>query len=196
MTREEYGQIYHHVFPSSSRKACREGWGRWQQVRASGMEAMVLHPPGPPLPPLPDDHLIIATAGPLRFLARVKGMFLPTLSKQWSSAAAEAVAELGQNPRARARAFLHNSLVDGYVLDPTMATLMAGSIVWLLSTMDGLPVDLSDYHLFGYDISYVPGPPGRGAMFNFRALLQLEADLSMLSTVREMPLPDWRPPPN
>jgi hypothetical protein len=31
MTREEYGRIYHQVFgEKGNRKACREGWERWQ----------------------------------------------------------------------------------------------------------------------------------------------------------------------
>ena len=56
-----------------------------------------------------------------------------------------------------------------------MGPTMAAAIAWLLSTMDGMPIKLTDYHLIGYDITRVPGPPGQKTMFNFRAMLQQDA---------------------
>jgi hypothetical protein len=159
---------------------------------------MILHPHGT-LPPAPEpsDHFIVATTGPLRFLARTSAAFLPQLPQLWLEASADnSFAGLGHNPRSRARAFIHNSLVDGYVMHPVIGPAMAGVIAWLLSTVDGLPVQLSDFHLFGYDISVgIAGPPGQKTMFNFRVMLQQEADLSsVLDAARDLPLPDWQPP--
>jgi hypothetical protein len=93
--------------------------------------------------------------------------------------------------------------VDGWVLHPVIAPAMAGAIAWLLSSRDGMPVQLSEYHLFGYDITYIPRPPGADApaghsMFNFRAILNRKPDetIGMLDMARAAPLPEWRPPPN
>jgi hypothetical protein len=145
-------------------------------------------------------------AGPLRYLARCSAAYLLALPQMWTEFSADAkVADLlnnrGTNPRARARAFVHNSLVDGFVMDPTIGPAMAGAIAWLFSSNEMLPAQLSDYHMFGYDISFVPRPPdveGHHSMFNFRAVLNREPDqaFEMLDMMRAAPLPEWRPPPH
>jgi hypothetical protein len=203
--RAEYGEIYHRTFgKAAGRKACREGWERWQRVRASDLGAIVLHPHGTPVPaPHPNDYWAFATLGPLQYLARISEAFLLDLPETWleftcNEHGAKLLATCGQNPRARARGFIQNSLVDGFVMDPVFGPAIAGAIAWLFSSMETVPIELKNYHLFGFDISHVLGPPGRGAMFNFRAVLhsapeQIENTLDM---VRSMPLPQWRPPPH
>jgi hypothetical protein len=178
LDRAEYGEIYHRTFgKGAAREACRKGWERWQTVLASGTSVLVLHPHGAPMPaPHANDYWAFATLGPLRFLARINETLLPQLPEMWlaftrDEHVAKLLATVGQNPRTRARGFIQNSLVDGYVIDPAVGPAMAGAIAWLLSTIEGMPTRLSDYHLFGYDISYVPGPPGQARMFNFRAIL-------------------------
>jgi hypothetical protein len=61
-----------------------------------------------------------------------------------------------------------------------------------------VPIELSNFHLFGYDISHVLGPPGQKTMFNFRAVLDQRADspIHTLTMARLGPLPQWRPPPH
>ena len=67
--------------------------------------------------------------------------FLLQLPEMWLEFArnehgAKLLAACGQNPRQRARGFIHNSLVDGYVMSPTIGPAMAGAITWLLSTIE------------------------------------------------------------
>jgi hypothetical protein len=205
LDRAEYGEIYHRTFgKGTGREACRKGWERWQKVLASDLGAVVLHPHGAPMPdPDPNDYWAFATCGPLRFLARINAAFLPQLPETWleftrQEEAVRLLATCGQNPRQRARGFVQNSLVDGFVMDPVFGPAMASAIAWLLSSMEGMPVELRDYHLFGYDISYVPGPPGQRDMFNFRVILNPapERTEGTLAMARLLPLPQWRPPPH
>src|SRR5262249_24356516 len=56
------------------------------------------------------------------FLTRINAALLPQLPEMWlkfagDKPAAKFLANCGQNPRARARGFIQNSLVDGYVID-------------------------------------------------------------------------------
>jgi hypothetical protein len=204
--RHEYGRMYNQLFKNSDREDCRQGWDRWQEVRTTDYVTTVLHPHGASPPaPQPDDYWIFATAGPLRYVARSSAVYLPSLPQLWIDATVTApmanlLSCLGPDPRTRARAFVHNSLVDGRLLDPVIAPAMACAIAWLFSSMNGMPVQLSEYHMFGYDITYVPRPSGvagQHTMFNFRAVLRRDPDLSeALDTVRSAPLPEWRPPPH
>jgi hypothetical protein len=62
-----------------------------------------------------------------------------------------------------------------------------------------MPIELSAYHLFGYDISHIPGPSDHShRMFNFRVILNPapEQTEGMLDMARALPLPEWRPPPH
>jgi hypothetical protein len=112
-------------------------------------------------------------------------------------AATDLLHGLGVNPRSQARAFVHNSLVDGWVADTKIAPGVACAIAWLLSLMDGMPGDLKDYHAIGYDITYVPGPAGQHSMFNFRAVFSPKMDPAvMVDTARAVPTPEWQPPPH
>jgi hypothetical protein len=205
LDRAEYGEIYHRTFgKGAGREACRDGWQRWQKVLASGAAMFVLHLPGAPMPdPQPNDYWAFATLGPLRFLARINEVFLPQLPEKWlaftrDKSVAKVLATCGDNPRSRARGFIQNSLVNGYVVDPAIGPAMACAITWLFSSMEGMPIELHDYHLFGYDITYVPGPPGQRTMFNFRAIFNSapEQTEGMLDLARILPLPEWRPPPH
>jgi hypothetical protein len=207
--RHEYGRMYNQLFKNSGREDCRQGWDRWQEVWTTDYVTTVLHPhDASPPAPQPDDYWIFATAGPLRFVARCSAAYLPNLLQIWPHAVTQApmvslLKAIGDNPRSRARAFVHNSLVDGRLLDPVIAPAMAGAIAWLLESMERAPVSmqLSEYHMFGYDITHVPRPPGvagHHTMFNFRAILQREpGDIpGALDIVRSAPLPEWRPPPH
>jgi len=205
LDRGEYGEIYHHTFgKAGGREACRKGWERWQKVFAANLGAIVIHPHGISMPtPHANDYWAFATCGPLRFLARINEAFFPQLPEMWleftrDEHGARLLATCGQNPRQRARGFIHNSLVDGFVMDPIIGPAMAGAITWLLSTIEGLPIPLSEYHLFGYDIAHVPGPPGQARMSNFRAVFNAapEQTEGMLDMARTLPLPEWRPPPH
>jgi hypothetical protein len=206
LDRSEYGKIYHQVFgKAASRGACRGGWERWQEALASNLSAIAVHPPGTPVPDShPNDYWAFAVLGPLLFQARIYEALLPRLPEMWlqfirAESSAKLVAALGQNPRQRARAFVQNSLVDGYVMHPVIGPAMAGAIAWLLSNVETVPIELKDYHFFGYDISHVPGPLGQPTMFNFRAVFNLaipERLNDMLASTRAIPLPEWRPPPH
>jgi len=206
LDRSEYGLIYHQTFgKEAGREACRKGWERWQKALAANLGAIVLHPDGTPMPaPDPNDYWAFATLGPLRYLARINEAFLSQLSGLWLKFAhdehwAKLLAVCGSNPRQRARGFIHNMLVDGYVMDPVVGPAMAGAITWLLSSMEQMPIELSAYHLFGYDISHIPGPPDQShRMFNFRVILNPapEQTEGMLDMARALPLPQWRPPPH
>lgn len=201
--RAEYGKIYRQLFRNSSREACRDGWRRWQQVWAANLGAIVLHPDNVPAPAQDSsDYWIFATTGPLQFLARVAAAYLPQLPKMWidfsqTPDAAKLLAST-ENPRSRARGFVHKGLVEGFVMHPVIGPAMAGAMAWLLSSIEGQPRELADYHLIGYDISHVPGPPGQRDMFNFRAVFNLTPKLTggMLDTARSLPLPEWRAPPH
>lgn len=202
--RAQYGKIYHEVCgKEASREDCRKGWARWQAAVASGMDSVWVHPSGTPQPqPQDTDHHIVAVAGPLSFHARVSAEHLAGLPATWTDVTNQMAAQmgarfqkLGSNPRARARSFIHASLIEGYVTDPMRSAMMASAIAWLFSNMEALPVDLKDYRLIGYDISYVPGP-GR-TMFNFRAILSHEPNVdAALAAARSGPLPGWQPPPH
>jgi hypothetical protein len=192
------------VFPNGKREGCRQGWQRWREITASEADYITLHPHGAlPPPPQDDDYWIFASTGPLRFVARANAVLVPELPKMWLNfmeIGGKVLIELGQNPRSRARAFVHNSLVDGYVFHPMFGPAMAGAIAWLLSSATAeVPMQLNDYHVFGYDITHVPGPPGQKSMFNFRALFHptLEGSEGILNVARDVvPLPGWQPPPH
>jgi hypothetical protein len=206
LDRHEYGTLYHQLFPKESREACRKGWHRWQKVFDAENPVLVLHPAGATPPkPQPDDYWIFAKAGPLDFQARCAAGYLPLLPQAWLDATtatpefAALLNSLGTNQRSRARAFVHNSLVDGYVMTLPIAPAMAGAIAWLLSTAGGLPIQLSNYHLFGYDIVHIPRPAGVAgghSMFNFRAVFSHEPDPEVLARSHALPLPEWRSPPH
>lgn len=53
-------------------------------------------------------------------------------------------------------------------------------------------MQLTDCHLFDYDISHVP--PGQRAMFNFRAIFNRapEQTEALLDVAGAIPLPGWR----
>lgn len=131
MTREDYGKLYHTVLgKAAGREACRQGWDRWRRIWEGGYDAIMLHPPNSPPPaPQENDHFITAASGELRFIARATPTCVAQLPALWLDAA-DFVRELGHNPRQRARAFVHNSLVDGHVVDPRIAPAMAGAIAW------------------------------------------------------------------
>jgi len=202
LDRGEYGEIFRRTFGKSrGREACRQGWHRWEKVLATKAGAIVIHAHGAPMPNLhPTDYWAFTTLGPLRFLARINAVFLPQLPEMWleftrDEHAAKLLATCGQNPRQRARGFIQNSLVDGYVTDLVIGPTMAGAIAWLLSSWEEMPIELSAYHLFGYDISYVPGPSGQARMFNFRAVLNTTPErLEGMLDMRALPLSQWRPP--
>jgi hypothetical protein len=134
LDRAEYGEIYHRTFgKGTGREACRKGWERWQTVLASGTAVLVLHPHGAPMPaPHTSDYWAFATLGPLRYLARINESFLSQLPEMWldfvrqDEAEVGLLARLGNNPRQRARAFVHNMLVDGYIMDPVFGPAMGG----------------------------------------------------------------------
>jgi hypothetical protein len=65
-------------------------------------------------------------------------------------------------------------LVEGFVAHPVIGPAMTGAIAWLLSTVEGQSIQLIDYRLFGYDISFVPGPFGQRSMF-ISALFLIES---------------------
>src|SRR5262249_202687 len=112
---------------------------------------------------------------------------------------AKLLASFGQTPRARARAFVHNSLVDGAFFGNTVfGPAMAGAIAWLFSTMEQIPVQLSDYPTIGYDLPCAPGPPEQKTMYNFRAVMQHQAapPEDLLGLARSVSTPEWRPPPH
>jgi len=174
-------------------------------VLASGAAALVLYPDdGTPLAaPQANDYWVFVTLGPLRFLARINATLLRSLPAQWlefvrDESTAKLLARCGSNPRSRARGFIQNSLVDGYVTHPVFGSAMAHAVAWLLSTIEGQQMDLSQYRLFGYDISCIAGPPGKPTMFNFRAVFNAapEQTEGMLDLMRALPLPAWRPPPH
>jgi hypothetical protein len=201
LDRGEYGLIYHRTFGKQvSKKDCREGWERWQQVMELDYKFIVVHPPGTPMPdPHANDYWAVATLGPLWFQARINESFLPQLPEVWldfsrGEPGTQLLATCGEDPRRRARSFVHNSLVCGFVMHPVIGPAMASALAWLLSTLEGQPIRLSDFHLFGYDISHVPGPLGQPRMFNFRALLS-QAPEDTLAVARALPLPKWRLPP-
>ena len=198
MTREEYGRLYHVVFGKAvSREACNQGWDRWQRIWKSGHTGVMLHLSGSPRPaPQEDDYHIVASMGELWFLARAASTFFTQVPAIWLAVPPDSVRRLGQNPRQRARAFVHYSLVNGYAMTPDKAPIMAGAIAWLLSTMNGMGDRLPNYHTIGYDITPIPGPPGQKTMFNFRAILSASKPGEALTAVRGLPLPEWRPPPH
>jgi hypothetical protein len=75
-----------------------------------------------------------------------------------------------------------------------MSIAIASGVVWLLSTSEAqLPIQM--FHMLGYDIAHVPGPPGQARMFNFRAILSSKWDADAFAIARSEPLPDWQPPP-
>jgi hypothetical protein len=138
--RAEYGEIYHRTFgKGAGREACRQGWERWQEVqkvRASGLDVLTVHCSGTPVPaPHPNDYWAFAVLGPLRFLARINEAFLSDLPEKWlefirQEQVMKMLVTLGNNPRARARAFVQNSLVDGLVMDPVFGPAMASLAVF------------------------------------------------------------------
>jgi hypothetical protein len=120
----------------------------------------------------------------------------------WETASKQPlIHSLNHNPRARARSFIHNALVDGYVNSPSIGPTMAAAVAWLLTTAEGMPIELADYHLFGFIIVAVPPPPDasiRHIMFNFRAVLSPSADdLDTVVHAADVapPMP-WQPPPH
>ena len=161
---------------------------------------MYLHPIGaePPSDSESDYHIVLG-CGPLGFHWRISAKFFPTLPKQWTVNSEVIGKVFGEalntrDPRRIARTIVHNALVDGQVCELPMTTMVASAIVWLLSTNDAaLPLNM--FHCLGYDISYVPGPPGQGRMFNFRAILVESWEQADLQMARDLPLPKWRPPP-
>jgi hypothetical protein len=165
--RHEFGALYHQVFPHADREDCRQAWARWRAALDSGYDTLVLHPRGAPPPQLgPDDYWIIASYGPLRFRARFVPAYLEQLPQQWADAMVEHAAMLepfGENPRARARGFVHNSLINGYVMDSKIAPGIAGAIAWLLTTMDNMPANLRDYHLWATTSPMFHGRPASPA---------------------------------
>jgi hypothetical protein len=195
--RSDYGEIYWRTFGKSvGREACRQGWERWQAIWRSGMDMLVLHPTGSPPPAARnDDRWIVARNGPLRFLSRASHDHFLQLPDMWLGVA-DTFKALGPNPRSAARAFVHNSLVDGMIMHPTVGPLIAGAIAWLFASSEVNEL-ARNCRLIGYDISFVPGPPDKARMFNFRAIIGTHGDLdSAFGVAGSMPLPGWRPPPH
>lgn len=86
---------------------------------------------------------------------------------------------------------------EGNALDPGIGPAMAASIAWPIASHDVMGELSEQHHMLGFDIAYVPGPPGQARMFNFRALLSLEYDPgALLESARSLPLPAWAPPPH
>jgi hypothetical protein len=199
MQRSDYSKIFWRTFGKNrGREACRQGWERWQAIWRSKMDMLVLHPPGAPLPDeSEDDRFIIARNGPLRFVARASREHFPTLPGLWLSVA-DKFKPLGDNPRSAARAFVVNALVDGHTQHPSLGPTMACAIAWLIASSElGEVVREYDYRLIGYDISFVPGPPGKPQMFNFRAVVHRNANVdAALGLAQSLPLPEWEPPPD
>jgi hypothetical protein len=204
---EEYEALCREISKGVSRDEIRQGWERWREYIDSDLHELRLHPiDAMPAPKRDDDLLIFIGAGPLRFLARCPQQFLASLIRQWplfadSPEVAAALQSAGLNPRARARAFVQRMLIEGQaVADHKIGMLTASAIAWLLSTVEGSPIRLSDFRLAGYDIAYVPRPAaavGSGKMFNFRVVLSHAPDVEeALATMRSQPLPGWRPKPH
>jgi hypothetical protein len=131
MNRFDYDKLHRLVLGKNAYSG--DGWGRWQAVWKSGADALFLHPCGA-VPPKPrdDDYLLTARCGELIYKARIAASDFPVLTTIWDNALTgfpDLYKALGTNPRARARAFLHNSLIDGFVIDPGVGTLMSAAIV-------------------------------------------------------------------
>jgi hypothetical protein len=204
LDRSDYSEIYWCTFgKSAGREACRQGWKRWQAIWRSGTDILIMHPTGTTVPIAHEsDHFIVARHGPLRFVARASREHFLTLPDMWlgfttDPPSQKLLASLGDNPRARARAFVHNSLVDGLIMHPVIGPAMAGAIAWLITSAETIGEFAKDYRLIGYDISFIPGPPGQRKMFNFRLVMHPDADFeTWRDVVDTLPLPGWRPPPH
>jgi hypothetical protein len=201
MDRSEFGELYHRVFgKGASRENCRQAWQRWQAIWGSGLDLIVLHPPGAPaLEKQPTDYYLIATCSELRFLARASQQYFGQLSPAWEefSRAAKLPQALNRNPRSAARTFLHNMLVDGYGQHPTLGPAMGGCIAWLVASHEIVGCAVAQRRMLGVDIAYVPGPVGQARMFNFRLIMAPEYEPGLLeTTTRALPFPSWQPPPH
>ena len=199
--RGDYGLLYHQVFgKEATRENCRAGWERWQKVwQDEPQSVLVVHPHGEAPPDAAsDDYYLLAFEGPLRFVARASVAHFRRMPQLWEEFARKAeIDKLSPyGPRACARAYLRNVLIDGYVLDPTMGSAMAASIAWLVTTSEQVGFLVGNYHAIGYDISHVPGPPGRARMFNFRLIMAEDLDRFDLQTMHALPLPKWQSPPS
>jgi hypothetical protein len=197
LDRGDYGEIYRHAFgKSASREACQQGWERWQAIWRSGVDTLIVHPTGTTAITRDDDRFIVARNGPLRFIARTSREHFPTLPGAWVQAA-EHLPSMNIT-RSFAREFVNNSLVDGYGAHPTFGPLMAAAVAWLFTNSEvGKLALASGYRLIGYDISFIPGPPGKARMFNFRALMHWDADVeAALNVASALPLPPWQSPPH
>jgi hypothetical protein len=202
INRHDYGALHRQVFPGADRAASRQGWDRWCAIWQSGQEGLALHRLGEPAPAAqPDDYCIFVESGPLRFMARCPATHLKELPSMWETASKQPLIHgLNHNPRGRARSFIHNALVDGYVNSPSIGPTMAAAVAWLLSTTTA-PIDLADFHLFGFVITAVPPPPDAGiarTMFNFRAVLSRSADDpdTVIHAADAAPPMPWQPPPH
>jgi hypothetical protein len=135
--RAEYDTIYRRLFGETANSD--GGWERWQETFAANHSTLILQPHGmPALEPSEDDHWIFATAGSLRFLARIDEALVAQLPEAFVKFAeddkgAKILANCGESLHAQARGFVFTSLVEGLVADPTLA--MAAAIAWLISTM-------------------------------------------------------------
>ena len=74
----------------------------------------------------------------------------------------------------------------------------SAAIAWLVTNNPEVGEFAKHCHVLGYDITHIPGPPGKGAMFNFRLLASpvwLGAD-AVWEGALVAPLPAWHSPPH
>jgi hypothetical protein len=115
MKPEDFDRIYHQVFGKTG--GHNLAWKRWQYVWASDFDVCVMHPvDGTPPKAADDDYFLLASCGELKFKACVAKHQLDLLVEDWENNR-HRFDRLGTNDRARARAVLHNVLVNatGYL---------------------------------------------------------------------------------
>jgi hypothetical protein len=188
----EYGEIYRRVFGEDiGGAACRQGWKRWTKIWETEDRGAVLRVADTPAPVnLKSDYFMFMAHGPLPFFACVAKTSFPGLPARWIRFTDRAGFKeiYGSDLRRAAQRFLLHALVDGHGLSVPLGSAMVAGIAWLMANRRlGLP--LERYHYMGFDITYVPGPPNRPEMFDFRAMLSIGGpEAEGLAALRAMPL--------
>jgi hypothetical protein len=127
---EEYQRKVKQTYTNATDKEIGEGFMRGEWWRDTGVDAMVIHPPGEPTGRREGDKIVSATYGDCKFKAYVAPSVAAQMIEGWGKIL-EFKPKPNQDDRSSTKSAIVELLLEHRYVDGNMAAILASAIVWL-----------------------------------------------------------------